>query len=201
MLNERNYQRVANWTKSKCKEVGVFLIDNLSELDILNESFLESVEKQKDIFLIITTKIYQEKYNQNSKFQKGRKVSQDYEKQCKKCLVTKNQSFFIHKYSKKYNIHYLDSCCIECRNEIQRQYHKKRYVENLEYREKCKANYYKKKLAGKIKPLTPDQKKKRSESVCLKRKIRMQEDPEYREMINARKRMYYHKNKILKNET
>ena len=94
MLNERNYQRVANWTKSKCKEVGVFLIDNLSELDILNESFLESVEKQKDIFLIITTKIYQEKYNQNSKFQKGRKVSQDYEKQCKKCLVTKNQSFF-----------------------------------------------------------------------------------------------------------
>jgi hypothetical protein len=105
--------------------------------DVFSNAFIKSFDENKPLDKCIVDEVYAEKYIQNGKNQNGKKVSADYHKQCNKCKEVKHQTEYMHKYSKKYNINYLDSYCRVCRHEYNNEYRRNLYKNNEKYRTRC----------------------------------------------------------------
>ena len=184
------YVEAIKFIKFYSKKIGVKLNNSITENDIYNDAFILNYENNKDFLINICNSIWNYKNIQISQSIKGRKVSFEYEKKCNHCFEYKNQAEFKTKFSNKYNFYYLNFICNDCEAKYQSEWHKKKYAEDVEYRNRIKESSKRNKI-GKV--LTKEQKLKAKEYS----KIRWQNDAEFRQKQYAKKKEYYLKKKNL----
>jgi hypothetical protein len=158
--------------------------------DILSEAFIFDYENGKGLFYNIAKAAYEQKLSEKGRYQKGKKVSKDYQKQCCKCKKVKNQEFFRHQHSKKYNINYLSSMCKDCENAYKREWRKNRIAKDPEYR--IKENEASRKRQRKAKNMLRENERRREKRL---------NDEAYRLRVNERSKLYKRKWRAAKKNT
>jgi hypothetical protein len=160
--------------------ISLFLKNEFTDKDIFANAFIAHYDNKKPLIKSIIDEVYKAKFIQSGRKQNGRKVSDCYQKQCKKCLKVKNQAYFRHQYSKKFNLHYLDSYCKVCRIEYNKKKYKEYYTNNAQYREKAL---------------------ERSKANNVFNKWRYHNDPEYRQKQLLKAKKYADNKRARKNSS
>jgi hypothetical protein len=197
------HEEAIKWIKVYSNKIGFQFTELVTVNDIYSDAFILTSENGKSLAYNITRVLWKEKYENIGKAQSGKCVDRDYEKQCNRCKVTKNQAEFDLRYKPEFKMYYLNHICKECRITYNKEFYKRKYATDEEYKRKAieRAHIYRNKPENKVKENQrraerrlndPDYKKRRNEYVKQKRK----ENPEH---FRKLARDSYHRNKHKKN--
>jgi hypothetical protein len=197
------HENAIKWIKVYSNKINFKFTESVTVNDIYSDAFILTYENGKSLAYNITRALWKEKYENISKAQSGKCVDRDYEKKCNRCKVTKNQAEFDLRYKPEFKIYYLNHICKVCRIIYNKEFYKRKYATDEDYKHKAieRAHEYRNKPENKVKENQrraerrlndPDYKKKRNEYVKQKRK----ENPEHFKKLA---RESYHRNKHKRN--
>jgi hypothetical protein len=169
------YENAIKWIKVYSNKINFKFTESVTINDIYSDAFILNSENGKSLAYNITKALWKEKYENIGKNQSGKCISRDYEKNCNRCKVTKNQAEFDLRYNPKFQIYYLHHICKECRIIYNREFYKRKYATDEEYKRKAieRAHEYRNRPESKLKE-------------NQRRKERRQNDEEYRLKCNQK---------------
>jgi hypothetical protein len=170
------YENAIKWIKVYSNKINFKFTESVTVNDIYSDAFILTSENGKSLAYNITSALWKEKYENIGKNQGGKCISRDYEKNCNRCKITKNQAEFDLRYNPKFQIYYLHSICKDCRIIYNREFYKLKYATDEDYKRKAieRAHEYRNRPENKIKE-------------NQRRKERRETDEEYRNRLNSKK--------------